>query len=550
MKTSWIEDRGLRIEDRLHRMIEDQGLAIENRKTQPTSILSLRSSIILIFALCLLYAPCAFGQARGGQAQGQAVQLPLSGRSGLAGAVSATESPVPGTTTSINTINPTIQVQGPYAGSAQSTAKIPFSGKLSLRDAVARAVEYNLGAIGLTQAVRQSRGQTRVARSSLLPNLNANLSETVEQINLRAQGLRVSVPIPGFSFPTVVGPFNFFDLRAGLSQTVLDLTQLNNYRSAREIQSANEHSAEDARDLIVLAVGGAYLQVIAAKAKVDSARAQLETANTLFRQTSEQRNVGLVAQVDVNRSQVQALTQQQRLVSLQNELAKQKINLARLTGLPPTDLYDISDDVPYSAATPITVEDAVKQAFEQRSDLKAAEAQLRAAERARAAARAERLPSFSVSADYGVIGTNPSQSHGTFSVGGTLRIPIWQGGRTEGNIEQAEAALIQRRAELEDIRGRIESEVRNAYLDLQAATSQVDLALKNIQVSEQNLDLTRQRFEAGVSDNLEVVQSQESIATARLDYINGVFAHNLAKLSLARAIGRVAESLPQFLKMQ
>jgi outer membrane protein TolC len=521
---------------------------VDGRRGVPlSSILNSRSSIILI--LFLIFAPCAFGQARAGQQGSQAAQLPLSGRSGQTGSVTATESAVPGTTTSVNTINPTIQVQGPYSGSVPSTGRFPFSGKLSLQEAVARAVEYNLGAIGLTQAVRQSRGQTRVARSSLLPNLNANVSETAEQVNLRAQGLRFSVPIPGLSFPTIVGPFNFFDVRASLSQTVFDLTTLNNYRSAREVQTANEHSAEDARDLVVFAVGGAYLQVIASKAKVDSARAQLETANTLFRQTSEQRNVGLVAQVDVNRSQVQALTQQQRLVSLQNDLAKQKINLARLTGLAPTDLYDISDDVPYSPAPPITVEAAVKQAFEQRSDLKAAEAQVRAAERTTSAARAERLPSFSVSADYGVIGTNPSQSHGTFTVAGTIRIPIWQGGRTEGNIEQADAALIQRRAELEDVRGRIESEVRNAYLDLQAATSQVDLALKNIQVSQQNLELTRQRFEAGVSDNLEVVQSQESVATARLDYINGVFAHNLAKLSLARAIGRVAESLPRFLKM-
>lgn len=549
MKTDWIEDRGLKIETSVGRITVDRGLRMEDHRQQLSSILNSRSSILLTFTLFLICAPSAFGQARGGQQGSQAAPLPLSGRSGQTGSVTATESAVPGTTTSVNTINPAIQVQGPYSGSVPSTGRIPFSGKLSLQEAVARAVEYNLGAIGITQAVRQSRGQTRVARSLLLPNLNANISETAEQINLRAQGFRISVPISGFSFPTVVGPFNFFDVRASLSQTVFDLTTLNNYRSAREVEHANEQSVDDARDLVVFAVGGAYLQVIASKAKVDSARAQLETANTLFRRTSEQRNVGLVAQVDVNRSQVQALTQQQRLVTLQNDLAKQKINLARLTGLPPVDLYDVSDDIPYSAAPPITIEAAVKQAFEQRSDLKAAEAQIRAAERTRAAARAERLPSFSVSADYGVIGTNPSQSHGTFTVAGTIRIPIWQGGRTEGNIEQAEAGLIQRRAELDDVRGRIESEVRNAYLDLQAATSQVDLALKNIQVSQQNLELTRQRFEAGVSDNLEVVQSQESVATARLDYINGVFAHNLAKLSLARAIGRVAESLPQFLKM-
>jgi outer membrane protein TolC len=519
----------------------------EARNRVPPAICFLASVLCLVCASSVF---AQFGQARGQTGSTQANQLPLSGRSGQSGSVTAAESPVPGTTSSINTINPTIQVQGPYAGSAQSTTRLPFSGRLSLREAVQRGIEYNLGAVGLTQAVRQARGQSRTARSALLPNLNANVSETVEQLNLKASGVRFNSPVPGFSIPGIVGPFNFFDLRATLSQTVLDLTALNNYRSANETLRANELSAEDARDLVVLATGGAYLQVIAAKAKLESARAQLETANVLYQQTAQQRAVGVVAQIDVNRSQVQTLTQQQRLLSLQNDLAKQKINLARLTGLPPNEAFEISDDIPFSVAPVISLEVALRQAFEQRSDLKAAEAQARAATRARSAARAERLPSFSVSADYGVIGTNPSQSHGTFTLVGTVRIPIWQGGRTEGNIEQAEAALIQRRAEIEDIRGRIESDVRNAYLDLEAATSQVDLALKNIQVSQQNLSLTRQRFEAGVSDNLEVVQSQESVATAQLDYINSVFAHNVAKLSLARAIGRAAESLPQFLKLQ
>lgn len=489
------------------------------------------------------------GPPRGQTGGTQSNQLPLSGRSGQTGSVTAVESAVPGATTSVNTINPSVQVQGPYAGSA-SSIRIPFSGRLSLRDAVQRAIEYNLGAVGLTQAVHQARGQTKTARGVLLPNLNANLNETVEQLNLRTFGVGFSAPIQGFSFPTIVGPFNFFDLRVTLSQTVLDLTAWNNYRAAGDSLRANELSAEDASDLVVLAVGGAYLQVISAKARVESAQAQLDTANALFQQSSQQRAVGVVSQVDVNRSQVQALTQEQRLVTLKNDLAKQKINLARLTGLPPNELFEISDEVPYSAAPPIPLDVALRQAMESRADLKAAIAQVRAAERALSAARAERLPSASVSADYGVIGTNPAQSHGTFAIVGTVHIPIWQGGRTSGNIEQAEAALAQRRAELEDIKGRIESDVRNAYLDLQAATSQVELAQKNIQVDKQNLDLTRQRFDAGVSDNVEVVQAQESAASAQLDYINSVFAHNLAKLSLARAIGRAAEKLGVFLKIQ
>ena len=177
-------------------------------------------------------------------------------------------------------------------------------------------------------------------------------------------------------------------------------------------------------------------------------------------------------------------------------------------------------------------------------------AQVDAAERARSAARAERLPSFGVRADYGVIGTNPSQAHGTFAIAGTVRVPIWQGGRTKGQIEVAEAALSQRRAELEDLKGRIESEVRNAFFDLRAAANQVEVARRNIQVATQNLELTRQKFDAGVSDNVEVVQSQEALSTANTDYINSVFAHNLAKLSLARAIGRASEALPRFLKLQ
>jgi len=497
-------------------------------------------------ALALVFAGGVFAQAPGSTV---ANQLPLSGQAAQNGSVTATQSPVPGTTTSVNTINPTIQVSGPYVGSTSNTARLPFSGTLSLREAVQRGLEYNLGAIGIAQAVRQSRGQERVARSSLLPNLNGALRVYDEKLSLKAQGLG-SIPNLGPSLPSVIGPFDYFDLRATLTQTVADMTALNNYRSSKEIVRANQYSALDARDLVVFAVGGAYLQAIAATARVESVRAQLETAKALYRQNSQKRSVGVLAQTDVNRSQVQALTQQERLLSLQNDLAKQKINLARLVGLPASDGYALSEDIPFSAAPPITREEALKQALVKRADLKAAEAQTLAARLLRSAARAERLPSASVSADFGVIGVRPAQSNGTFTLVGTVRIPIWQGGRTEGDIEQADAALTQRSAEVEDLRGRIESDIREAYLDMEAAGGQVEVAMTNVQVTRETLDLTRQRFDAGVTDNVEVVQAQESVAGAELDYINSVFAHNLAKLSLARAVGGAAESLGQFLKLQ
>jgi len=289
--------------------------------------------------------------------------------------------------------------------------------------------------------------------------------------------------------------------------------------------------------------------VLAAKARLASAQAQLDTAKALLERTQQQLTFGRAAKIDVNRSQVEVLLDQQRLATLQNDLAKQKINLARLTGLPPNPDFELSNDIPFAPAPPLGVEEAVQQALAQRADLKSAESQVRAAERALAAARAERYPSASASADYGTIG-NPSNLRPTYTISATLSVPIWNGGRTGADIQQAQAALAQRRAEVEDTRGQIESEVRNAYLDLEAATNQVKVAQENIDLMGETLHQTRQRFEAGVSENIEVVQSQESVTGANLDYIDSVFAHNLAKLSLARALGNAAAKLGQFLPLQ
>jgi outer membrane protein TolC len=479
----------------------------------------------------------------------QAVQLPLSGRtSSTSGSVKTSEAPAPSTTATVNTLSPSVQVQGAYAGSTPGIVKMPFSGKLGLREAIQRGLAYNLGETGATQALRQAQGQSKVSLSSLLPNLNGTINENVQTTDLKALGFRFN--FPGFNIPQVIGPFNYIDLRAHLSQTFVDLTAINNYRAASEVARANRYSAQDARELIVLAVGGSYLQTIAAKARVASEEAQLQSANAVYDQSKQQFDQGLIAKVDADRNQVQALTHQQRLLSLKNDLAKQKINLARMIGLPANDQYDLSDEVPFAPAAPLTMEDALAQAYQQRADLKATDSQVRAAVRAHAAARAERYPSLSATADYGGIGVNTSQLETTYTAQASLKIPIWQGGRAEGDIQQADATLSQRRAEYEDLKEQIESDVRSAYLDLQAAASQVEVAQKNVEVNKEALELTRQKVEVGVIDNVTYVQAQEGVTDAEFDYINGVFAFNVAKLSLARAMGRAAEAFPDMFKVQ
>jgi outer membrane protein TolC len=478
-------------------------------------------------------------------ANSSAVALPASGRTNQ-GTVGVAEQPVAGTTSSINTLNPTVQVSGPFSGSARNT--MPFSGKLSLEGALERGLAFNLGAIGLAQNLREAGAQVKIARSALLPNLTGSVSETVEQVDLAAFGLRFSVPF--FKIPSIVGPYNYATVQATLNQTVANLTELNNYRSARASARAGQYSLQDARDLVTLAVGGAYLQTLAAEARVEAAQADLDTANAVFHQSSEQHREGVLGKLNVDQSEVRTLTQQQQIITLRNDFAKQKINLARLIGLPPKADYQLADRFTYSPVPVENVEDAVARAEQERPDLKAAQAQVDAAQKALSAARSERLPSLSVSAQYEYIGTNPAHLNPAFNVAGTLNIPIWQGGRVGGDIAQAQAVLAQRQAELDDTRGQIEAEVRQVYLDLEAAAGQVEVARRNVDVAGEALDMTRTRMEAGVINTVEVVQAQETLSNARLDLINAIFAHNLAKLNLARSLGHAGDHLSSLLRAE
>jgi outer membrane protein TolC len=474
----------------------------------------------------------------------RALQLPLSGRTGTPGAVVTVQNPLPSGLQSVNTITSTVQVQGAYQGSVPSAgaAGPPFA--LSLEEALRRGLQYNLGAIGYQNGIRQAEGVRSVVRSELLPNLSGDVLVTEQQTNLAALGFT------GFSgIPTVVGPFHYFDVRAGLLQSVVNLTRLRNYRGAQESVRSTQFAAQDTRDLIILAVTGGYLQVVSAVARVTTVQAQVATAQATYRQAQDRHDAGVAPLIDVTRTQVELQVQQQRLTAVQNDLAKLKIALGRLIGLPPGQEFTLSDALPFAPLTSITLDQALAGAYQHRSDLKAAESQVRAADLARKAAKAEHYPSVALSADYGVIGGSPANSHGTFAVTGVVRMPIFDGGRIEGDVLQADAALSQRRSEFQDLRGRIDAEVRTTFLDLTSAASQVGVAESNRGLAQQTLTQARDRFAAGVADTLEVVQAQETVAAAEQDYISALYAHNVAKATLARALGQADQNIRQFLRL-
>ncbi len=504
-------------------------------------------------ALGVFVAPPAFAQTAPPESMPPGVRatpLPLSGRTTQPGGVTVVQTTNPGGE-SVNTLNSTVQAQGSYQGSVPTsrTAGAPLA--ISLDDAVARGIKTNLGSVEFQQSLRQAQGLTTVARSYLLPQVNAALTGVDQQTDLAALGFgSLHFSLPGFNFPTVIGPYHYFDLRAGVSQSILDKTQLNNYRAAQQNAKSTEFSAQDAHDLVALAVTGTYLQVISSAARVDSARAQSATAQETYKEAVDRHNAGVAARIDVTRSQVEFQTEEQRVISLENDLAKQKIALARLIGLPPGQQFTLTDTLPFAPLDGLPIEDALARAYATRADLKAAESQVHAAENTRRAAAAERLPTISAGADYGVIGTDPTNSHGTFSVSGSVRVPIFNGRRAHGDIEQANAALQQRRAEYEELRGRIDADVRTAFLDLNSAAQQVAVADSNRRLAADTLQQARDRFAAGVADTIEVVQAQESVAGAERDYIASLFSHNLAKATLARAMGQADQNIKQFLRRQ
>jgi outer membrane protein TolC len=426
--------------------------------------------------------------------------------------------------------------QNPYLGGVPVGRLSATPVALSLEGAVALGLKQNLGGELATDVVVDAKGQRWQALSQLLPNVVTGTGFGVRQIDVRAT---LGISIPGE--PPVIGPFGYFDSRAYFRQSVFDWSSIERARSSNAQLRSAELSSKDARELVVLVIVSNYLLVVADQSEVESATSQRDTAKALYQQTSDQKSAGLASAVDVLRSQVQLQSREQRMIVARNNLAKEKLVLARAIGLPLSQQFEITSHVPYQQLTPSSLDEALQSAYKTRSDFQSQLNRVRSAELSRKASSAERYPSLGVETNYGLSGVNPGSSHGTVNAAATLRIPIFQGGRVHGDVLRADASLTAERERLEDLRARIDQEVREAYLDLEASAQEVSVERSAVTLATQNLEQSRDRFASGVTDNIEVVQAQDALAIANDAYIASAYSHNLAKISLARATG-VAES--------
>ncbi len=481
----------------------------------------------------------------------RAQQVPLSGRQASSAVTSQQTAVGGGASSTSNTINTTITAQGNYQSSVLDPHATGDALSLTLGDVIHRGLQFNLGSVNASNSLKQVQAQRLAALSSLLPSISGNLSYTDQKTDLQALGLSAST-VPSFAnlLPKVVGPYHYYDARVSASQSLFDQTAVGNYRSAKQLQRASELSQQDARELVILAVSGEYLRNLSEVALVRSQEAQVQYSQASYNQSLAQNRAGTKSRVDAQRSLVQLQTEQQRLSSNQADLAKENLTLLRMIGLPLRTKVSFQEALPFRPTTVVSIDEAIRIAQSQRKDLQASEAQVRAAEQALHASRAEHLPSASVSGYYGIEGPTPSTGNGVFSVAGNVSIPIFDGGRTRSDIEQAQAALDERRAEYQDQEQAVELDLRTAYLDLDVAMNQVKVAESNRNLALDTLKQSQDRFAEGVTDSVEVVQSTETLAAAERDYINSLYSHNVAKLSMARALGQLEQVAPTLLEVR
>jgi outer membrane protein TolC len=480
------------------------------------------------FAVALTLSLTAWGQTEGPLGYSVATPRPIS--------------PAEGTTT------PNAQAtqrQNPYLGSVPSRntgTKI----ELSLKGAIDRGLRYNLGIVESSQASAEVRADRMRALAALLPQLSAAAQQGYDNISFKEIGLKLP-PIPGLTLPPTTGGFGYQDARVSLAQSVYNARLRDHYRARKSDEQASALSVQDARDVVVFAVGTAYLQVVAGAARVETARAQLASARELDEQTANRVKNEVSPEIDSIRAQVQRQSAEQRLTNVTNQLEKDKLALARIIGLAVDQEFELSDPLTYHALQGPTSETATEEALRSRSDLRSAEASVEAASFDLLAQKAQRLPVVSVSANYGGAGTNVGNFNQVYSISGNVSMPIFTGGRIHADIEQAQADLARRQAEYEDLKGRVAYDIRVAWLDLSASDSSVKVAERNKALAGQAMTQSQDRYTNGVTNYLEVVQAQEAVTVASENYIQSVFSYQFAMIALARAMGGAETKLAELL---
>jgi outer membrane protein TolC len=415
--------------------------------------------------------------------------------------------------------------------------------RLGLKDAVAIALapEGNTRVRLAEELLSQAHARADEARAALLPNISASVGYQNLTRNLEALGLHLNLPIPGFTFPVLVGPFDVFDARAAASQTVLNLGSMRRYQASHSGIRQAEAEKESARDDVRAEVARVYLGAVRAQALLEATQADVKLAEAMLALARDQKAAGTGVGIEVTRASVQLANEEQRLLVAQNQLTAAHLQLLRAMNLDLTARLELTDALAYVPVQPVTLQQALTVALESRTDWQAQKKNLETAKLLQSAAKMDRLPSLNLFADYGSIGSGIDNAIPTRTYGFTVQVPLFDGGRVDARRAQSVSQYRQELIHSDDLRAQIELEVRLALDSLQSSAEQVKIAEEGLALAENEVAQAERRYRAGASPGLEVTDAQTRLEHARENRISALFGYNIARINLAAAMGTIRQ---------
>jgi len=402
--------------------------------------------------------------------------------------------------------------------------------RLTLGDAIGLALKQNLSVRVASTQVEEMEGTRDRRRASLLPHVNADALANRENIDLGAMG--ISFP----TVPAVVGPFSHYDFRLSASQSLIDRHSYHNWKASEKQEEAVKLDYQDARDLVIRQAAGLYLNAQASAAEVEAAESRVTTSETLEKLARDQHAQGLATAVDEVRSQVQLARDRQNVLVARNTYQTSLLVLAHFLGLSPGAPLELAEPLKFHQVKPTDADQALHTALEARSDYAALLKQRDALTEQLKASHARYLPTLSVNGDYGAIGRGFGSMAGTGEIQGTLTVTLFDRDRT-GEKTELQSQVKRLNAQIDDLNREIEQELRKAVLDLESTENQATVTEAALHLAERELSLAQDRFRNGVTDNIEVVTAQSTLASAQDDRIMALARHADAVMALVRSLG-------------
>jgi outer membrane protein TolC len=419
--------------------------------------------------------------------------------------------------------------------------------RLSLDDAISYGLQRNVRLIYDRANQKAVKGDTSSVIAALLPNVNFNADAEAQEINLAALGFKPSLLSkfsatgllpPGTTIATIV-KVNTVQAQFSANQQLFNLPDFQIYRATKnEVALVDLNLLSDRGDL-VLSTGMSYLQVLAEQSNLTNAQAQVRSAQTVLNQATARHDAGVGVNLDVLRAKVDLQQRQQDVIAAQTQLDKDTIQLARIIGIPAGQKLELTDTAPFAPVEGMDLDTAKVTAYAHRKDLLALDQQVQVAVRELKAVKYQRLPTLAFNGSYGVLGAIGGLYHGVFNATGTLSVPIFREAAQRGEEQVIDSQLTSLHQREADLRVTVDAQIRSAILDVTAAKELVDVSKSNVQLAQQELADAKDRFAAGVDDNLPVVDAEAAVASAEAQLVQSLYQYNVAKLQLARSTGVV-----------